>query len=213
MISSQHPRLKNTFCNWSIGQLEKKNAIFPGIAGEEQGKPQAGSAPQPRSGRRQTRGKQTGRGDWRPGAGWEGVPPFQWSRSGAGSASVEGALYGNVCQPTCPCVVPSHQEKGSKYMWHTHYGIRQDTCDIHWKCIINFNSYNICWCLKGLAFIQNEECKWTSYVYYQNLVFLSYLGHFHHHRLLSEGTSRSFPKAAAAGFGLSPDEVKLAITY
>jgi hypothetical protein len=64
-----------------------------------------------------------------------------------------------------------------------------------------------------LAFIQNEECKWTSYVYYQNLVFLSYLGHFDHHRLLSGGTSGSFPRAAAAGFGLSPDEVKLAITY
>lgn len=78
-------------------------------------------------------------------------------------------------------VVPSYQGKSPNYMWHTPCGVRQDTCDTRWKCIINFNSYNICWCLRGLTFIQNEECEWTSYVYYQNLVFLSYLGHFHHH--------------------------------
>ena len=148
-----------------------------------------------------------------PRAGWEGVPALQWSCSGVGSTSVEGALYGKVCKPTCSYVVPSHQEKSSNYMWHTRYGIRQNTCDICWKCIINFNSYSICWCLKGLAFIQNEECKWTSYVHYGILIFLSYLGRFHHHRLLSGGTSRSFPKAPTTGFGLSPDEVKLAITY
>lgn len=51
-----------------------------------------------------------------------------------------------------------------------------------------------------------KECKWTSYVYYQNLVFLSYLDTSI--IILSEGQG-SFPRAPAAGFGLSPDEVAL----
>lgn len=35
--------------------------------------------------------------------------------------------------------------------------------------------------LKGLAFTQNEEYKWTLYVYYQNLIFLHDFGPFRRH--------------------------------